>query len=86
MLRRPIETTKVFGTSEKPLTDKTSCALGAPPSMKIEAAYDGAVIRLFSVGVGSIFIAEDFSFPIEFEYCPNTTESSSVEDFGRCVT
>jgi len=54
--------------------------------MKIEAAYDGAVIRLFSVGVGSIFIAEDFSFPIEFEYCPNTTESSSVEECGRCVT
>ena len=54
--------------------------------MKIEAAYDGAVILLFSVGVGSIFIAEDFSFPIEFEYCPDTNESSSVEECGRCVT
>src|ERR1700719_3539152 len=46
---------------KKPHSDKTSCALGAPPSMKIEPAYDGAVNRLFSVGVGFIFIAADFT-------------------------
>jgi hypothetical protein len=70
VLHRPVELAKVFGTSEKPLTDKTSCAVGASPSMKIESPYDRAVNRLFSVGVGFIFIAEDLSFPIEFEYWP----------------
>src|SRR6266566_258447 len=44
-----------------PHSDKTSCALGAPPSMKMGAAPYRAVNGLFSVGVEAIFIAADFS-------------------------
>src|SRR5712664_2086324 len=40
-----------------PHSDKTSCALGAPPSMKMGAAPCRAVNGLFSVGVEAIFIA-----------------------------
>ena len=40
-----------------PHSDKTSCALGAPPSMKMGAAPYRAVNGLFSVGVEAIFIA-----------------------------
>src|SRR6266576_4342180 len=40
-----------------PHSDKTSCALGAPPSMKLGSAPYRAVNRLFSVGVEVIFIA-----------------------------
>jgi hypothetical protein len=48
-----------------PHSDKTSCALGAPPSMKMGAAPYRAVNGLFSVGVEAIFIAADFSGTIE---------------------
>jgi hypothetical protein len=44
-----------------PHSDKTSCALGAPPSMKMGAAPYRAVNGLFSVGVEAIFIAADLS-------------------------
>src|SRR6266478_4267080 len=44
-----------------PHSDKTSCALGAPPSMKMGAAPCRAVNGLFSVGVEAIFIAADLS-------------------------
>jgi hypothetical protein len=43
--------------NRKPHSDKTSCALGAPPCMKIESACNGVVNRLISVGVEAIFIA-----------------------------
>jgi hypothetical protein len=42
----------------RPHSDKTSCAVGAPPCMKIESARFGVVNRLISVGVEVIFIAE----------------------------
>ena len=43
---------------EKPHSDKTSCALGAPPSIKMQPASYRAANCLFSVDVGVIFIAD----------------------------
>ena len=50
-----------LGIRPIPHSDKTSCALGAPPSMKMGAAPYRAVNGLFSVGVEAIFIAADLS-------------------------
>jgi hypothetical protein len=47
--------------AQNPHSDKTSCAVGAPPSMKIGPGRSCALNLLFSVEVNAIFIAEDFS-------------------------
>src|SRR6266446_5113746 len=42
-------------------SDKTSCAVGAPPGTKRGSASNRVVNRLFLVGVEAIFRAEDVS-------------------------
>ena len=45
----------------RPHSDKTSCAVGALPSMKMGSASYRAVNRLFSVDSETIFEAGDFT-------------------------
>src|SRR6266403_3832097 len=65
-----------------PHSDKTSCALGAPPSMKMGAAPYRAVNGLFSVGVEAIFIAVDLS-GLGLPYMSDVSGSHQSRDSGR---
>jgi hypothetical protein len=55
-----LEAEKLANPACGPLSDKTSCAVRAPPRKKIECACYGVAKCLISVGVEAIFIAEDF--------------------------
>jgi hypothetical protein len=49
----------VKSRGKKPHSDKTPCAVGARPCMKMGPAWERAVNRLFSVDVEAIFMTED---------------------------